>query len=126
MNIYIAAPWKHKQSAIETSDRVESVGHTVVSNWFRNDYDANVYEAPEKIMATEAERDIVELSRAEAVIYLNIEKSEGKATELGFAIARSIPVFVIGGKQNNVFLHTHFVTHCFDLEDALERIAAIG
>jgi hypothetical protein len=56
-------------------------------------------------MEQECRKDIEDLDRAEVMLYLNLEKSEGKATELGYCLASGLDIFVVGGKMNNVFLH---------------------
>jgi nucleoside 2-deoxyribosyltransferase len=104
--VYVAGPWKHKERAKEVAQQLRCAGFDVVSRWHEFREDPTIgYEYPEQIMATEAQNDIADLNCAEAVLYLNLEKSEGKATELGYAMAKGLPIYVVGGKQNNVFLH---------------------
>lgn len=93
-----------------------------MSRWHDNEFDENVYEAPPEVMALEAERDLEDLAKMDTLVYLNLRKSEGKATELGIAIERGCHVYVIGGKENNVFLHSSRVEHVESVEAAIDKL----
>lgn len=113
--------------ALEVAKKVEFEGLKVISSWHSLGYDSTVYEAPAHDMTKEAVRDLEELAAADAVLYLNLAKSEGKAVELGYALATSKPVYVVGGRQNNVFLHLPWgITHLDTVEEAIERICDQG
>lgn len=128
MRVYVACPWKHKETAKEVKKQLEVAGHEVTSRWIDFEVDPKyAYEYPEKIMREEAEKDIKDVFTAQAMLYLNLEKSEGKATELGMFLARavlgdSVSIFVVGGKQNNVFLNLpgDYLLHLESVEHAIE------
>lgn len=123
--VYVAAPWARKDRAKEVKYQLEQAGFNVVSKWI--DFEADptiVYDYPEQIMETEAQKDIADLNCAEVVLYLNLQKSEGKATELGYALAKGLPCYIIGGKQNNVFLHLdpgYGINHIDSVEEFIAR-----
>ena len=125
MKVYIAAPWKHKETAKKVKAQVEAAGDEVISRWIDFEVDPNTqYDYPDQVMEEESRKDVEDILNADEVLYLNLEKSEGKATELGMALMRNIPVFVVGGKQNNVFLHLgedYGVYHLESVEDFIEQ-----
>jgi hypothetical protein len=124
MRVYIAAPWKHKSRAAEVKQQLQEAGLTVTSRWMDFKETPGVaYEYNDDVMRAEALNDIEDVAKSTAMLYLNLEKSEGKATELGMALAYSMPIYVIGGKQNNVFLHLPEINHINSVE---EFLAAIG
>lgn len=131
MNIYIACPWKHKDEAKRVKRLAELAGLTVSSRWIDFVPDPlYVYEYPTQIMHDGAMKDIEDLGDSDGMLYLNLAKSEGKATELGYAIAMQsrgldMPIYVVGGKENNVFLHSDYVKHFATVEDAIVEFAVV-
>lgn len=126
MRVYIAAPWKHKDTADTVRKQVEAAGHDVVSRWITFEANPAVqYDYPDDIMRHEAQNDLDDLESADVVLYLNLAKSEGKATELGYALASAIPIFVVGGKQNNVFLHLPPIYGIFHVDSVEDAIGAL-
>jgi len=122
MKIYVAAPWVHKADARAAKERLQRAGFTVTSRWIDFKETQAGYEYPEQVMRQEAMNDVIDVREADALIYLNLAKSEGKATEMGMAIAQEKPVLVIGGKANNVFLHSDYVQHVSSLDEAMARL----
>src|SRR6266853_5363700 len=103
IKIYQAAPWICKDAAKEARDAFVEKGFEVTSRWLDHHSDndpANLKEQREQ-----AEEDIVDLLRADIFVILNLEKSEGKACEMGMAYASNMPVILVGEKTRNVFYH---------------------
>ena len=125
--VYIAAPWVHKQDAIEADLLLKANGVRVVSTWYYRNEDVpnTTQEAADDVMAEAARLDIEEVESAGTLLYLNLAKSEGKATELGMALAMYKFIAVVGGKQNNVFLHSFRVTHVADLDEAVRLLQRV-
>ena len=120
MKIYVAAPWVHKEDADKTAELLRAAGFEVISGWHKTRYDTNVYEAPDSVMEKEAWNDWVDINNADTIVYLNLAKSEGKASELGIALARGYTIYVVGGKQNNIFLHLPMINHKESLDEVIE------
>lgn len=103
MKVYIAAPWVHRAYAKEVAEIIRHDGHEVTSRWhdewglMPDDFVRTEDETRE-----EAEKDVEDVQKSDAVLVLNIEKSEGKAVEQGIAIDRHIPVIVVG-ERTHVF-----------------------
>jgi hypothetical protein len=119
--VYIAAPWKHKRQAKKVANQVAERGYEVTSSWIDLPDDGSTYEKDPAYMASEAERDLLDLTESHIMLYLNLDKSEGKATELGWALRGGMPVYVIGGKQGNVFLHLPEIIHIDNLGEFFDK-----
>lgn len=48
----------------------------------------------------QAREDIADVRRADVLVVLNLQKSEGKAVETGIAIAAGIPIVSVGDRSN--------------------------
>lgn len=121
--IYVAGPWAHKDACKHTVLQLRAAGLHVTSRWvFRPETE---YECDPKLMESEALRDIEDIDDANVFFHLNLEKSEGKATELGIAVHKGLPIFVLGGKRNNVFLHLPWLHHVSSVEEFI-RIMGEG
>lgn len=99
MNIYIAAPWGHREDARAASLLVEQAGHTITHKWWDHEAGDEDYDTLKVL----AEKDIHGVYEADVLILLNLVKSEGKAVEQGLAIAAGIPVFGVGAHPTNIF-----------------------
>lgn len=119
MKIYCAGPWIHKSDLKVIADELRHRNFTVTSRWHDTTLNSNIYEAEPRVMSEEAQKDYDDIFAADTLVYLNSAKSEGKATELGIALARGYDIFVIGGRQNNVFQHLPQIKHRTSLLDVL-------
>lgn len=118
--IYIAAPWKRKKEAAEAREALVAAGFVVTSRWIDVPDGASDLEE-------QAENDLLDLLRADILVYLNLQKSEGKATELGFAMCAGHSIYVVGGKQNNVFLNlSKRLTHVKSVEEVIAKLTEKG
>lgn len=131
--VYIAAPWVNKAEARAAKEQLEAAGHTTTSRWI--DYHPDVEEGHpdyEKMLTEQAIQDLDDLDRADTFVILNLGKSEGKATELGYALAmRTVAVdvgfgampeiYLIGEKTINIFYHLPEVCQVGSVEELIER-----
>lgn len=118
--IYLAGPWVRRAEVRIARNVFVQSGITVGSRWI--DFDAgSVNEYDPSVQAREALNDWEDLHEAEALVLLNLEKSEGKAVETGIALTRGIPVIVIG-QRTNVFHHLPQVHIVETIGDAIARL----
>lgn len=77
-------------------------GHSITEKWWDH---RNVPQAEEHAeeLAEQAKRDWRGVDFADALVLLNLEKSEGKSVETGIALAMEIPIIGIGERGSNVF-----------------------
>lgn len=124
MKIYCAGPWVHKADLKVVADELRTDGFEVVSRWHDTSLNSGIYEAEKHVMEEEAQKDYDDINKADTLVYLNLAKSEGKATELGIALAKGFNIYVVGGKLNNVFLHLPQIKHVNDLADVMGDLHA--
>lgn len=96
MKIYIAAPYPIRDHAIDVMHDLESQGHVITSRWLK---------APDELTDEHARKDLDDVREADMLLALNPPGWEDKGTggrhvELGYAIALSIPVMLVGARTN--------------------------
>ena len=100
MRVYVAAPWTHRNEARRVAGLVEASGHTITWPWWVHEAGDEEYGR----LALLARHDINGVVTADALLLLNIERSEGKAVEQGIAIMEGVPIFGVG-RPTNIFQH---------------------
>lgn len=132
--IYVAAPWKHKVSALGTKAWLMQQGFHVTSTWTEQ---PDSEEAAERArpLSSYAMSDLDELLDANVLILTHPQQcSQGKATEFGIAYARFMagkmrPPIVVGDdgtKKGNIFYHLPHVVFVESIADAIEVLRADG
>ena len=114
MRIYLAGPWKHREAAREAARKLQVAGHTITSRWLWEHGDTT----NPVILRREAQHDLDDILESDVMVLLNIELSEGKAFEQGFAKAHEIPVIGVG-PISHIFGHLHSYLWVETIEDAL-------
>lgn len=104
MTCYTAGPWVDREFVKTVRDKLENAGIEVDSKWL----DVVVPEGADELEAYKMEQALVDLKgvvSADVLFYVNTGTlSEGKATELGIAMAMLKPIVIIGDRSNNIFL----------------------
>lgn len=103
MKVYVAAPWVRKDDAKRFADKLRAVGIIVTSRWFTHEGSTNDsagVESPIEHIRMQAHQDIQDVRAADALVVLNLQKSEGKAVETGIALAADIPIVSVGPRSN--------------------------
>lgn len=107
--IYIAAPFELLMTAREVRVMLESSGRYVVtSRWLEEDPDLNLIGSDGKLREM-AERDLVDIDNSRGLVAINPETwrkagTGGRHVELGYAIAKKLPIWIIG-VTSNVYHH---------------------
>lgn len=117
MQFYTAGPFKDRDYVREVRGALQVAGYKVKADWLDIDAtsDEAVLEAYLKEMALVDLKDVI---AADCLIYCNTGTlSEGKATELGVAIAMLKPVIIVGpgGRKNNIFCHLN-IPYCENID----------
>lgn len=104
MKIYLAGPWARREAVRDAAKQLETAGHEITSRWLHahagppNDA-AGLTHSDEHIR-NEALDDVADVLRADVFVILNLEKSEGKAFEMGVAYMASKPIICVGQRFN--------------------------
>lgn len=107
MIIYTAGPFADREYVKDVRDALQAAGFKVKADWLDIDAPSD-REVSEAYLQEMAGIDYGQCSAADILVYCNTGyKSEGKATELGIALALGKPIYVVGpgGRSNNIFLN---------------------
>lgn len=116
-HIYIAAPWKFKQSAHAAKEVAEAAGLVVTSRWI--DFHGDTTDHLE--LQVEAIHDVEDVAKADSMLLLNLCVSEGKAVEQGMAIKQGKHIYAVG-QPSNVFHHLTNYTWFDSVQEAIDAI----
>lgn len=124
MRIYLASGfnWRHNFRAL--AKNIEAKGHTVTSSWIWID------ERPERNSKTWddfarkiAAENLIDLCRSNALVLdtrgVRNDGNGGAHTELGFALSRNWPIYLIGSRRNT-FLWSEGITWVEDEYELIE------
>ena len=106
MKVYVAGPWVRRPEVRAFAAHLEAAGHKVTSRWLYehegNPNDPSGLSSPEHYIREQALDDVNDVISADVFIMLNLEKSEGKAFEMGIAYMANKPIICVG-KRFNIF-----------------------
>lgn len=120
--VYLAAPWIYKSSALIAQNAFEQAGFEVTSHWIKYHPDT----VNDGILSAQAMADLSDVRRAQIFVLLNYTKSEGKATELGFAYALERPLILVGPRDGNIFYHLPAIVRVMTVHDAIQSAKTIA
>lgn len=104
MKIYIAGPWLRRLEVRRAAQQLEAAGHTITSRWLYKHEGAPGDFAglwsPDDYILEQAIDDVNDVLTADVFVMLNLEKSEGKAFEMGVAYMAGIPIICVGERFN--------------------------
>jgi nucleoside 2-deoxyribosyltransferase len=124
-SVYIACPWVRKSDAIEAGQKFKDAGFHVTSRWFDHQGDPNDsagVSVSDEVIKQQAIEDLQDVLDADVIVVLNLQKSEGKAVETGFALAHGIPLVTVGSRSN---IFQVLGTMVSSIEEAIEACRAI-
>lgn len=108
----------------------EAAGHTITERWWSRTqflaYGDPGYHKPGNWnnLEDQAIDDYLGVVQADALVVINSEISEGKATEMGIAIALFKPIILVGQRTRNVFHYMPSVYPVKTLKAAIRKLAA--
>jgi nucleoside 2-deoxyribosyltransferase len=126
MRIYLAGPWARREEVREARKAFLAAGIEVNAQWLDVPDIAQAgqtVETQEHLydLRAEAQRDLDDIAKSDAMVVMNLEKSEGKAVEQGIAIAQGLPLVVVG-RRSNVFQYLERVRVFDTVDDAIAYI----
>ena len=131
MNIYIAAPWEHREFAKHVAELVNAEDRlTVKASWLDGkienlgtdmDYDS-------EHLKSEAVKDVIDVSECQAFLLLNVQargsETSGKAVETGIALALGKTIIIVG-KATNIFHLLSHVTIVKTIDEAIIKLKSL-
>ncbi len=117
MRIYVAASWAFITHTKSVKKQFQNAGFEVVSTWTEQEDTADA-----QTLSENAQRDMDELESADAFVIFNWAKSEGKATEMGWALAAGKIVVLVGSTDGNFFYHLPQVHQTENIAEAIEYL----
>jgi nucleoside 2-deoxyribosyltransferase len=126
IKIYIAAPSANRAEAARAAQAFTAAGFKVVSRWTSEHKVGLKFEDPASFAALQQEAidDIRDIVLADVFVILNLQMSEGKATELGIAYMLGKPVILVGKRRINVFYFLPYVTEVETVDEAIKWLEA--
>ena len=133
--------WVYLAASFDAAALMKSVGDLLVaadvnirdrSTWYRTDHGQPPYA--HEYLAEMGYRDLVELNGCQALVLFNPPEMRDKGTggrhvETGYAIARAIPIILIGEPSNAVHYNKNFINKIlpfnhdlFELIDAIREV----
>jgi nucleoside 2-deoxyribosyltransferase len=103
--LYLAGKWEAQRRLRAVKARLHANGWDVLSTWIDED-DGTGYWAPTPTQQAEiAERDVSQVERAAVFMIDTMDEGRtgGREVELGVALGRDIPIYVVGPVRN--FFH---------------------
>ena len=122
MTIYLAGPWIERKAVKTVANLFQERGFSLTSAW----YDSQEDTLQEGDFQIQADKDCRQLLAANVFVVLNWGVSEGKATELGLALAWDKPCIVLGPRNSsNIFHYLPEVFHAPTFEMAVKELTRL-
>ena len=125
MRVYLAAPWSYRSSAAVEASKLEKAGHVITEPWWHHQ-DVNGDDSASDELLLQARKDLAGINNADVFVLLNLAKSEGKAVEMGIALAYQMPIFAVGKRGEhsaNVFHYLPQVQWFGSVEEVIDELA---
>ena len=117
MKVYIAGPWAERDAVRVFAGKVVEAGHDITEAWWYHPESTDHTE-----LVRQGFRDWDAVQEADAMIVINSKKSEGKAVEMGLALAYGLAPIIVVGPRTNIFHHLPNIFMVATGEEAIERL----
>lgn len=139
MKIYLAAPYAARDRIKRYSDELTRIGYTVTSSWLDESHpigDGTTGAATgldDGQVALQASTDLADIDKADLLVLFTSDTarvgifsaiSGGRHIETGYAIAKGLPVLVVGEPENIFHRLGRAVTVVSDWHEAVLELAA--
>ena len=118
LKIYLAASWSRREEMRDVRVKLEGEGHVVTSRWL------DEKEGEPKAVAARADLDDIDASDVLLAFTENADvgyQTGGRHVELGYALAKRIPVILVGLREN-VFHHLGHIPVADSVKDVLRLL----
>jgi nucleoside 2-deoxyribosyltransferase len=119
--VYLAGPWACKAEVADAKQRMLAAGIQVVSGWTERENTPQEIEPAR--MQKQAALDMAEVFASNTLVLMGLAKSEGKATEMGMALALGKRVILVKDDcVGNIFYNLTQVERVDTLESAISLL----
>lgn len=124
--IYLAASYLRGIEMRNYREMLHILGHEVVSSWLNAHEQIGDMELCSYLRNLCAMRDVTDVFSAEVMFFFSESPTEvttgGRHVEFGIALAKGIPIFVIGHKENIFHYLGGPIQHFDDFEEAIAEL----
>lgn len=131
MKVYLAAQYHRKEEIRKYADDLRHIGHEVTSSWLEEPHapTTQLIDLTDQQHRDYAIQDIVDIVQADSLVFFSVPDTEltvrgGRHVEFGYALARGIPIIVVGPKEN-IFHYLKGIQHVQNWTEALPIFARI-
>lgn len=127
MRVYLAAPWVDRTKMEPIAKLLEEHGFELTHKWWKTE-DIPESARTSAMLEEQAQNDFKGVYTADFVLVINSSKSEGKAVEQGIALARGIPIYIVGSRgehSKNVFHYLPNYRWHDTVESAIRAMAKV-
>lgn len=125
MRIYVASKFNRAADVKVVQGKLKAAGHTITLDWTSHTVAGLTGQEREDALARFAQLDLDGVVEADALVMVHDEASRGAFCEVGIALGRGIPVYVLGGRGASpdrapIFYSLPYVRHFDTVEELLE------
>jgi nucleoside 2-deoxyribosyltransferase len=112
MKVYFAGPYQWKERITEYAKQFTTLlGVGVTSTWLDESHapTTQLQDVPEDLNVKYATQDLRDINRADAFVLFAVPATDtpipraGRHVEFGYALARGLPIYVVGLEKENIF-----------------------
>lgn len=121
MNIYVASKYEDAMRAANLMRVLEGNGHHITHDWTREEPNT-----PAELLGGCAFRDVNGVKAADLVVTLFHEHLRGGLVEIGVALGRDTPVWLVGAPINDRCIFFKLCRHLQNPRDVLDALHPKG
>jgi nucleoside 2-deoxyribosyltransferase len=132
MLVYLAGPYAWKHYIKVHAEQLEAIGVGVTSSWLEEKHSPTtaLAELPDDMNTKYALADLRDIDRADAFVLFAVPAHvpaiprAGRHVEFGYALAKGLPIYVVGPERENIFHYLPGKVHHFDTWNELMEFFA--
>ena len=130
MKVYLAAPYVRKDEIKARAEELREAGIEVTSSWLEEPHKPSIqmHELTHEEHQEYAMNDVRDVLAADLLVFFTDPTKAiiraGRHVEFGMAVARYMPIVVVGCEFENIFHHLSNVTHYESWTEAKQMLVA--
>lgn len=124
MKIYVAGKFEERVKLRKIMQEFRDLGHEITHDWTYDTTEGLNEEETQQYLRDASQRDKVGVQRADLLFLYTNPKGGAHMTELGIAMALSVPcvIYKVKDAANNIFYNNHWCDVYEDLNEAYKRV----